>query len=209
MRGYTSSAEIRESMRRDLRLLRQERDTLCAENERLREKIKDLEQVASMNPRRHELLTAKFSGEPYDEAELEMLQEQVSKAFYNGVPLLEHMKLQEENERLRTELDECHDILDEDNRCRRELSELLGHEAGEAEWGWGKVYWGVERLRKHRDEAVKLSKSLMEEYVGDDDHDDMCRSQVKSYRDGGWKCSGLACDCRVPEFRALLREMEE
>lgn len=76
----------------------EDRQTVLGCFDEQEERARNLEQVASMNPRRHELLMAKFEGRPYDEKELEMLQEQVGRAFYHGVPLEKHLALEQEKE---------------------------------------------------------------------------------------------------------------
>lgn len=54
---------------------------LAAECERLGEQIEDLRQAASGNNERHDLLVAKHSGLPFDEARLDVLQAEVARAF--------------------------------------------------------------------------------------------------------------------------------
>ncbi len=58
------------------------------ERDQLRSRVADLEQVASRNPERMELLTAKYSNQPYDKARLDALQESVRTAFNRDEDML-------------------------------------------------------------------------------------------------------------------------
>lgn len=102
---------------------------------------------------------------------------------------------------LEAERDELRDLLQQDSEAREELSTLLGR-TGEAQWGWGKVYWAVEMACVDRDGF----KNEISEFLYNEDnpqyHENLVAERDR-YREALELASKLHEDS-TPEFAARV-----